>query len=256
MEGGKDHAPGNFLPHAPGTHREYSNIAAALAGYIVELAVGQTLDAYTQQRIFRPLGMTHTGWFLSQIAPGAHATLYVGQDGFSIPIQQYGLVTYPDGGVRTSVSDLSRFFGALLSGGELEGARILDAASTAEMLRFQYTKANKPRNVVLAEKNSGIFWSTKFDVTYIGHGGSDPGLSTEMLSTLDKDMAIILMVNTSLSGKEGAVYTALLDDLWKQAARLKQQADQAAPARRYRQAGAQAASTGVYSNTASTYSTK
>lgn len=222
--GGKDYAKDNFLPFKPGTHRDYSNIASGLAGYIVERAVGQPLNTYTRQRIFKPLGMDRSGWLLSEIAPGAHATLYVGHEGFSIPIQLYGITTYPDGGVRTSVSDLSRFFIALLDGGQYEGTRILDAASAAEMLRFQYTEANKPDNVLLNEKNSGIFWSTKFDVTYIGHGGSDPGISTQMLSTLDKDMAIILMVNTSLSGKEAAVYNALLDDLWKHAATLKQRA--------------------------------
>lgn len=222
--GGKDYAKDNFLPFKPGTHREYSNIAAGLAGYIVERAVGEPLNIYTRQRIFKPLGMDRSGWLLSEIAPGAHSTLYVGQEGFSIPIQRYGITTYPDGGVRTSVADLSRFFIALLDGGQYEGARILGASSTEEMLRFQYTEAHKPDNVLLNEKNSGIFWSTKFDVTYIGHGGSDPGISTEMLSTLDKDMAVILMVNTSLSGKEAAVYNALLDDLWKHAATLKQQA--------------------------------
>lgn len=222
--GGKDYAKDNFLPFKPGTHREYSNIAAGLAGYIVERAVGEPLNIYTRQRIFKPLGMDRSGWLLSEIAPGAHSTLYVGQEGFSIPIQPYGITTYPDGGVRTSVADLSRFFIALLDGGQYEGARILGASSTEEMLRFQYTEAHKPDNVLLKEKNSGIFWSTKFDVTYIGHGGSDPGISTEMLSTLDKDMAVILMVNTSLSGKEAAVYNALLDDLWKHAATLEQQA--------------------------------
>lgn len=224
VAGGKDYTKDNFLPHRPGTHREYSNIAAGLAGYIVELSVGQPLNAYTRQRIFTPLGMQHSSWFLSEVAPGTLSTLYVGQDGFSIPIPPYGLVTYPDGGVRTSVSDLSRFFGALLNGGEHAGTRILDASSTAEMLRFQYTEANKPGNVVLGEKNSGIFWSTKFDVTYIGHSGSDPGVRADMLSTLDKNVAVVLMVNTSVSDKDAAVYTALLDDLWTYAESLRQAA--------------------------------
>ena len=221
--GGKDYSRDNFLPFRPGTHREYSNIGAGLAGYIIELATGERLNLHTRERIFKPLRMDHSGWLLSEIAPDTLSTLYVGEDGFGIPIHQYGLVTYPDGGVRTSVSDLSRFFIALLDGGQYEGARILDAASTAEMLRFQYTEANKPDNVVLGEKNSGIFWSTKLDVTYIGHGGSDPGVRTEMLSNLGKDMAVVLLVNTSLSGPAAKVYTTLLEDLWKHAEALKRQ---------------------------------
>lgn len=224
VPGGKDYSSENFLPFKPGTHRDYSNIGAGLAGYIVELAVGEKLDLYTQRRIFKPLHMQNSGWLLSDIAHGAHSNLYVGQDGFSVPIQHYSLVTYPDGGVRTSVADLSRFFIALLDGGQYEGTRILEESSSAEMLRFQYTESNKPDNVILAEKNSGIFWSTKFDTTLIGHGGSDPGVRTDMLSNLSKDVAIILFVNTSVTGPEAKVYNDLFKDLWQHAETLKAQA--------------------------------
>ncbi len=178
LPGGKDYSRENFLASKPGTQREYSNIGAALAGYIVELATGEKLTDYTRRRIFQPLHMQDSGWLLSDIAPGKHSTLYVGQEGFSVPILHYGLVTYPDGGVRTSVADLSRFFIALLDGGQYEGTRILDEASTAEMLRLQYTETNKPENVSLAEKNSGLVWSTKFDTKKICHGGYDPGVRT------------------------------------------------------------------------------
>lgn len=228
VPGGKDYAKENFLPFKPGTHREYSNIGAALAGYIVERAVGETLNVYTRKRIFAPLKMDRSGWLLSEVPPGSHSTLYVGQDEFRIPIPQYGITTYPDGGVRTSVADLSRFFIALLDGGQYQGTRILDAASTAEMLRFQYTQANKPDNVVLAEKNSGLFWSSKYNVTRIGHGGSDPGVFTDMLSNLSKDTAIVLFVNTSLPEKDGKVYAGLVEDVWKHAEALRRQAQPAA----------------------------
>ena len=225
LPGGKDYSRENFLASRPGTQREYSNIGAALAGYIVELATDEKLTDYTRRRIFQPLHMQDSGWLLSDIAPGKHSTLYVGQEGFSVPIQHYGLVTNPDGGVRTSVADLSRFFIALLDGGQYQGTRILDEASTAEMLRLQYTEANKPGNVVLAEKNSGLLWSTKFDTTMIGHGGSDPGVRTEMLSNLSKDVAVVIFVNTSLSGPEARVYNDIFKDLWEHAEALKLQAN-------------------------------
>ena len=221
VAGGKDYAKDNFVPFKPGTHREYSNIAAGLAGYIVERATGERLDAYTRRRIFAPLKMDHSGWFLSKIPPEAHSKLYVVQDGLVIPIPLYGLTTYPDGGVRTSVSDLSRFFIALLDDGQYEGTRILAPSSAAEMLRFQYTPSNKPDNVELDEKNSGIFWSTKFNVSRIGHGGSDPGITTEMLSDLSRGVGVVLFVNTSVSGPEAKVYASLLDDLWRHAETLK-----------------------------------
>jgi CubicO group peptidase (beta-lactamase class C family) len=139
VPGGTYYSKDNFLNVKPGTYREYSNIAAGLAGYIVEVAVGKKLNLYTKQHIFTPLRMNNTGWFLSEIVPAKHSKLYVAQDGLTIPIPLYGLTTYPDGGVRTSVSDLSKFFIALLNDGVYEGTRILDKRSVEEMLRFQYT---------------------------------------------------------------------------------------------------------------------
>ncbi len=226
VPGGRDYSPDNFLPFKPGKHREYSNIGAGLAGCIVERAVGQKLNDYTRERIFAPLKMDRSAWFLSELPAGVHSTLYVAQDEFSIPIPLYGVTTYPDGGVRTSVSDLSRFFIALLDGGQYRGTRILAESSVAQMLRFQYTESDKPDNVILAEKNSGLFWSTKFNVTRIGHGGSDPGVRTEMLADLAKDVAVIVFVNTSLSGQDGKAYAVLLDELWRHAEGLKEQAGQ------------------------------
>jgi len=224
---GKDYAKENFLDVRPGRHREYSNMGAALAGYIVEIATGEKLNVYTKRHVFAPLKMNSTGWFLSEIEPARHAKLYAAQGGFSIPIQLYGATTYPDGGVRTSVAELARFFIALLNDGEYEGARILEKKSVQEMLRFHYTEANKPDNVNLNEKNSGIFWQTKFNVTRIGHGGSDPGLKTEMLADLSKEIGVVLFTNTSQCDDAMGSYAAVIGDLWKYAVALKDADSQA-----------------------------
>lgn len=226
---GKNYSKDNFLHVKPGTHREYSNIAAGLAGYIVEIATGEKLNVYTKRHIFVPLKMDNTGWFLSEIPLANHSKLYVAQ-GLTIPIQLYGVTTYPDGGVRTSVADLSKFFIALLNEGEYEGVRILEKPQVAEMLRFQYTNSNKPDNVNLNGEdsvNSGIFWATKFDVTRIGHNGSDPGVMTMMLSDLSKEVGVILFVNTSLSEQDSGYYGDIFDDLWKHAVTLKDSEQQA-----------------------------
>ncbi len=220
---GKYYSNENFLKTKPGAHREYSNIGAALAGYIVELAVGEKLNTYTKRHVFVPLRMSNTGWFLSEIPPAKHARLYVAQ-GLRIPIPLYGITTYPEGGVRTSVSDLAKFFIALLNDGEYEGARMLGQKSAEEMLRFQYTSANKPNNVNLHGEdsvNSGIFWATKYDTSRIGHNGSDPGVRTMMLADPNKEIGVILFTNTSMHDEESGPYYEIFDALWAQALKLQ-----------------------------------
>lgn len=218
---GKYYSKDNFLDVRPGRHREYSNIAAALAGYIIEVAVGEPLNVYTKQHIFAPLGMDDTGWFLSEIDLAKHSKLYDRQGRSTTPVQLYGLTTYPDGGVRTSVADLAKFFIALLNEGEYEGARILETQTVKEMLRFQFTESSKPDNISLNEKNSGIFWSTKYDVTRIGHGGSDPGIQAAMLSDLSKEIGVILLMNTSLDDPAERHYVEIFANLWSYAGTLK-----------------------------------
>ncbi|GHA83068.1 serine hydrolase [Lysobacter bugurensis] len=223
---GRHYSDANFLKARPGAHREYSNIGAGLAGYIVERAVGEKLNTYTARHFFTPLGMSNSGWFLSEIPPAKLARLYVAQ-GPRIPIPLYELTTYPDGGVRTSVSDLARFFTALLNDGEYEGARILDKPAAGEMLRFQYTNANKPGNVNIEgddSVNSGIFWATKYDITRIGHNGSDPGVRTMMLADPKREVGVILFTNTSMGDEESGSYFEIFDALWARAEQLKREA--------------------------------
>ncbi|MET0556852.1 MAG: serine hydrolase domain-containing protein [Vicinamibacteria bacterium] len=220
---GAHYSRANFIDAKPGAMREYSNIGAALAGYIVERAAGEPLNVYTRKHIFTPLGMTDSGWFLSEVDRAKHSTLFVAQDGFAIPIQHYGLTTYPDGGVRTSAADLSKFFVALLNGGEYQGARILDAGTTAEMTRFQFTDANRPQNFPAADGNSGLFWRTKFNGTRVGHGGNDPGVRADMLAVPSGEVGVVLLVNTSTSseGPGQKAYGAVFNALWTYAESLR-----------------------------------
>lgn len=214
----------NFLDVKPGTHREYSNIAAGLAGYIVELAVGENLNVYTKRHIFDPLQMGNSGWFMSENDRSRQSKSYVVQYGLTIPISLYEGTNYPDGGVHTSVSNLSKFFIALLNDGEYEGVRILEKESAEEMIRFQYTESNKPYNVNLKGDdlvNSGIFWATKMNATRVGHNGTDPGVRTWMLSDVAREVGVILFANTSLSGEERRHDIAIFQELWKHADALK-----------------------------------
>ena len=226
---GKLYSADNFVVAKPGSSREYSNIGAGLAAYAIERAAGVPFAELTRNEIFRPLGMSQTGWFLSEIDRSRHAKLYDWPEGSkgtspaAIPL--YGFSTYPDGGLRTSVTELSRFFAMLLAGGELDGVRILERSSVDEMTRLQYTPANRPENVELAEKNAGIFWSTKMDVTYVGHGGSDTGVLGEMLAEPSKRVAVVLVTNTTPAEGTAQSFFAILRALIGRGRELVAEAD-------------------------------
>lgn len=220
---GKYYSKENFLNKKPGSYRDYSNIAAGLAGYIVEIVTGKQLNVYSRKNIFKPLKMKNTGWFLTEIDLANHSKLYEKNEAGIKNIQLYGGTTYPDGGVRTLVSELAKFYIALLNEGTYKRARILRKESVREMQRFQFSTSNKPENVNLAELNSGIFWATKRNVTFIGHAGSDPGVKTEMLSDLNKEVAIILFTNTGLSDRDLIKYHfGIFEELYNYGVKLRE----------------------------------
>jgi CubicO group peptidase (beta-lactamase class C family) len=221
VQGGKYYSSENFLNKKSGTYRDYSNIASALAGYIIELRTGQALNNYAKQHIFKPLGMTNSGWSLSEININNHSKLYEKQGDSIVSIQLYEQTTYPDGGIRTSVNELSKFFIALLNDGKYNKTRMLKKKTVDEMIRFQYTGLNKPENVDLGKNNQGIFWTTKIEATRIGHTGSDPGVLTLMLSDLNKEIGVIIFLNTSLPDEELGRFGEINRELYKYGEELK-----------------------------------
>lgn len=221
VPGGKHYSKENFLDHKPGTFREYSNIGAGLAGYIIELRTGQRLDDYSKKYIFKPLKMDNTGWFLSDINLRNHSKLYDKQQDNIKNIPLYGMTTYPDGGVHTTVDDLSAFFTCLLSDGKFGKRQILKNETVGEMLKFQFDPDHTPKNVDPKKLNSGIFWATKMGGKRIGHNGSDPGVRTFMLSDLKKEVAVIVFMNTSLPEKEEPIFFDIYDELYQYGLKIK-----------------------------------
>lgn len=217
---GKYYSKENFLNKKPGKYYQYSNIPAALAGYIVEQAVGKKLPEYGKQIIFNPLKMKSTGWSLSQINLANHSKLYDKKGDTLRIIPLYTFPTYPEGGIRTSVSDLAKYFTAILNDGNYNGVRILKKESVKEMKRFQFNASNEPEDLNLKSRNSGIFWATKLGATRVGHNGSDPGVRTFMLSDLTEEIGVVMFVNTTVGSE--AIYFDIYDEIYKYGVKIKE----------------------------------
>jgi CubicO group peptidase (beta-lactamase class C family) len=219
---GKYYSKENFLNARPGSRNSYSNIGAGLAGYIVEESTGKKLFEYSKENIFAPLGMNNTCWRLSDVKASLHSKLY-DQKGDSIKlIPWYGLATYPDGGVRTSVSDLSKFLICLVNEGQSDGGQVLKKESVQEMTRPQFNESNKPDSLDLSKGNEGIFWWISQDGKE-GHDGGDPGVMTNMWYDTRRNIGVIMFTNTT--PKNGSKHFMSLDSaLWIFAQHLKDNA--------------------------------
>jgi CubicO group peptidase (beta-lactamase class C family) len=111
------------LNFEPGTRFSYSNSGYFLAAMIVERVSGQSLDAFLQARVFKPLGMTATHVRTDHTVVVPHrATAYRpnGPAGFAIDMSNWNQPG--DGAVQTHVRDLARW------DAELAHPKVIDAA--------------------------------------------------------------------------------------------------------------------------------
>ncbi|MGY4288289.1 CubicO group peptidase (beta-lactamase class C family) [Bradyrhizobium sp. LM2.7] len=67
------------LSYHPGTDWEYS-VATDVLGRVVEVVSGKSLDAFLKTRIFDPLGMVDTGFYVPEAEQGRLVALYTGAD--------------------------------------------------------------------------------------------------------------------------------------------------------------------------------
>ena len=116
----------------PGTKWEYG-ISTDILGVLVEVISGQSLDDYFREHIFSPLGMPDTYFILPEEKLPRLATVYAkSSDGVLTPIP-YSRPSEEffsgGGGLRSTAGDYIRFLRALLNEGELDGVRILGAAT-------------------------------------------------------------------------------------------------------------------------------
>ncbi len=181
---GKYFSNKNFTKNTPGEKFNYSNIGAGLAGYLVELLSGKPLNIFTRENIFKPLKMNNTYWFISEMDQSRHSRIYKSKKNNKIldEIELYGLTTYPDGGLRTTINDLSKYLLCIINQGKYKDGQILEKSTISKMLKSDFIDTYAK------------FWNIGEE---IGHGGGDPGVSTGMYYSPEKELGIIYFINTS-----------------------------------------------------------
>jgi CubicO group peptidase (beta-lactamase class C family) len=125
----------------PETRWEYG-ISTDWLGRLVETVSGLSLERYFRENIFEPLGMRDSFFKVPAEKQSRLAVLYRRKADGSLEKQPPLPVPASDfysggGGLNSTAADYVRFCRAILSGGELDGRRILKNSSVAMMARNQ-----------------------------------------------------------------------------------------------------------------------
>ena len=148
----------------PGSEWNYS-VSTDVLGRLVEVWSGMSLDVFLEERIFKPLGMVDTGFFVRAENKERLSAMYgpkvgAGMGGVGqVPLSERGGLKLLDkaegsrylapanllsggGGLVSTMEDYSRFCQMMLNGGELDGERLL-APSTIKHMRSNHLPDGK-----------------------------------------------------------------------------------------------------------------
>ena len=185
---GKWYEKSVFNDSQPSVEYEYSNLGATLLAYIIQISKGENFDDYTNELILKPLDMNSSNWDIDKIKKDRHISYY---NELYNEIPKYYIITYPDGGLYSSVSDLTKYLQEMMKGYSGESS-LLSKESFREMMSHQYDKE---------ELTEGLCWDLSIE-GLIGHAGNDFGTSTLMYFSPESGIGRILFTNISTENED------------------------------------------------------
>jgi CubicO group peptidase (beta-lactamase class C family) len=189
------------LNYPVGDHYSYSNSGYALAMALVERVSGKSFPEFTRERIFQPLGMTHTQWRddYTRLVPG-RAQAYTRRDDAWHLAMPFEDVVGP-GGMLTTVGDWLIWNQALTD-------KTLGAALVDSLHRRGRLTSGREINYAL-----GLFVQSYRGVPEIAHSGSTAGYSTYLARYPDRGNLSIAVLCNSTEARPAAGVRALADRL-------------------------------------------
>ncbi len=143
------------LRQQPGSMWHYS-VAVDVQGYLVEVLSGQAFDDFLDERLFGPLGMNDTDFYVPAEKAERFAQIYTyDEEGNLAPSEMFGgandymvdpMFKSGGGGLVSSTMDYLKFTQMMLNGGELNGVRILSPLTVDLMHRNQLPRG-MPDNI-------------------------------------------------------------------------------------------------------------
>ncbi len=186
------------LHHEPGASWTYSEGLDVL-GYLIEVVSGQPFDVFLHQRIFEPLGMNDTWFYLPNEKQSRLVAVQVNDNGFwkrfttpifNIDYPKEGAMAFFSGGAGLSSTalDYATFLQLYLNGGALNGTRLLSRTTVNIILSNQigdiwkggkgyglaFEVVNEKGEIQGGEGSAGTFdWGGYFNTQYFADPKED-----------------------------------------------------------------------------------
>ena len=170
------------LNYPPGTAYSYTNTGYNLAAMIVKRVSGQSLADFTAERLFKPLGMTHTGWRddFRRIVPGRAQAYDRTAAGYLLDMPFENV--HGNSSLLTTVGDLLIWNQALTERKlGVVGDQLQQQAVLTDGRKIEYTR--------------GLFMGTYRGLPEISHSGSTAGYRAWLGRYPAQDLSLAMLCN-------------------------------------------------------------
>ena len=201
------------LSYSPGTKWIYS-VAVDVLGRVIEVASGMSFDAFLEQRLFAPLDMKDTGFYVPPDKQARFAAIYRSDgNGTLTAAEKQSASPYlakpkllsGGGGLVSTTRDYMRFLQMIAQGGELQGTRILKPETVALMTHNQLPAEAMPISMSIIKRPGvgfGLGFSVRVDASAqepssrVGEYGWGGLASTHYWASPKDDLVLVTMEQT------------------------------------------------------------
>jgi CubicO group peptidase (beta-lactamase class C family) len=174
------------LNFTPGTDWSYSNTGYNLAAIIVSRVSGQSFADFSRDRIFTPLGMSHTSWRDDYARIVKHRAIAYESSGDGYREEMPFEDVYGNGGLLTTVGDLLRWNENFVS------PKVGDRAFVAEEQTPGRFNDGRPHDYGL-----GLYVRTYRGVREISHSGATAGYRAFLVRYPDQHVSVAVLCNSA-----------------------------------------------------------
>jgi CubicO group peptidase (beta-lactamase class C family) len=198
------------------SHYAYTNFGLTEGGVAAAKAYGLTWEDASQEKLYKPLGMTATSSrYADFVARANHAPGHVLVDGKWV--QKYSRqpdAQSPAGGVSSSVNDLAKWMRLRLANGKFEGKQIVDEKALLETQSPQMFTHFSPLNGLPTFYGLGmnVNWDEQGRLR-LGHSGAFAlGNATAISMVPSEQLGIIVLTNSYPVGVAETMTATFVDD--------------------------------------------
>ena len=188
-----DYYQGLLVPDVhPDVKWAYANNAFGTLGQLIEDISGQPFPEYMLEHVFKPLGMIHSDYLLSERVEDKLAQGYTLKNGFLEEVEFTSFPALGAGSILSNVEDMCLYMSALMKGGKNGNGSVLKAETLKKMMSPYYQEDKH-----LAAMGLGFFIEDLDGHQAVWHGGALSGFNSALWVAPQDNLGVVVFANSN-----------------------------------------------------------